>query len=253
MMTTWWRYGVSTVSSFYEEIKQLPSRNPYPPSGRLRWTSIRSRLVTILSDHAVEGARLIGPNALIQTANALLELEPGAARGVLAAAGEAEVPAHPPEEMVDERRFTALVHAVVEALGEERAARVMTRSGALTADYLLAHRIPPSFRWMVGRLPRDLGLRVLLGAISSHAWTFAGSGRFRYALHGAGVVELEIEDCPACRGLTARAPACGFYAGTFERLFREIIDDRMRVREGECHACGGHCCTLDARPEEAAA
>lgn len=209
--------------------------------------------MTLLPDHALEGARLIGPNALIQTAAALLELEPAVAREVLGAADEAGVLEHPPDEMVDERRFTTLTHVVVDRLGEERAARVLVRSGERTADYLMAHRIPPSFSWMVGRLPRDLGLRILLGAISSHAWTFAGSGRFRYELHGEGVVELEIEDCPACRGLTAVKPACGFYAGTFERLFRRIIDDRMRVREGECHACGGHCCTLSARPEEAQA
>jgi divinyl protochlorophyllide a 8-vinyl-reductase len=206
--------------------------------------------VTFLSDHAVEGARLIGPNALIQTAAALLELEPEAAREVLGAAGEAQVLEHPPEEMVDERRFATLTHVVVDRLGEERAARVLVRAGERTAEYLLAHRIPPPFRWMVGRLPRDLGLRILLGAISSHAWTFAGSGRFTYALQGEGVVELEIDDCPACRGLTAARPACGFYAGTFERLFRRLIDDHMRVREGECHACGGRCCTLTARPED---
>lgn len=197
-----------------------------------------------------EGARLIGPNALIQTAAALHELEGESAAAVLQAAGESLVREHPPEDMVDERRFAALVTTLVRELGEARAERVLVRSGSLTADYLMANRIPQPFQWLVRRLPRDLGLRLLLGAIASHAWTFAGSGRFRYDLRGDGRVELEIEDCPACRGLVTEQPVCGFYAGTFERLFRRLIDDRLRVRDAECQACGGACCALRATPDE---
>jgi divinyl protochlorophyllide a 8-vinyl-reductase len=197
------------------------------------------------------GTRLIGPNALIQTAAALYELEgESAAAGVLHAAGEPLVREHPPEDMVDERRFGALVTTLVHELGEARAERVLARSGSLTADYLIANRIPQPFQWLVHRLPRDLGLRLLLGAIASHAWTFAGSGRFRYELHGHGSVELEIEDCPACRGLVTEQPVCGFYAGTFERLFRRLVDDRLRVREAGCQACGGARCALWATPDE---
>lgn len=197
-----------------------------------------------------EGTRLIGPNALIQTAAALSELEGESAAAVLQAAGEPLVREHPPEDMVDERRFAALVTTLVHELGEARAERVLMRSGSLTADYLIANRIPQPFQWLVRRLPRDLGLRLLLGAIASHAWTFAGSGRFRYELHGDGNVELEIEDCPACRGLVTEQPVCGFYAGTFERLFRRLVDDRLRVREAGCQACGGTSCALRATPDE---
>jgi divinyl protochlorophyllide a 8-vinyl-reductase len=194
-------------------------------------------------------ARLIGPNALIQTAAALYELEGGSAAAILLAAGEPMVREHPPEDMVDERRFSQLVTTLVEHLGEARADAVLERSGALTADYLLAHRIPPPFQWLLRRLPRDLGLRLLLGAVASHAWTFAGSGRFRYELRGEGLVELAIEGCPACRGLHTKGPVCGFYAGTFERLFRKLVDDRMQVRAASCQACGGACCGLVAKPE----
>jgi divinyl protochlorophyllide a 8-vinyl-reductase len=206
--------------------------------------------VPLAGPHA-EGPRLIGPNALIQTAAALHELEgESAAAAVLDAAGEPQVREHPPEDMVDERRFAALVATLVHDLGEARAERVLVRSGSLTADYLIANRIPQPFQWLVRRLPRDLGLRLLLGAIASHAWTFAGSGRFRYELHGEGVVELAIEDCPACRGLVTEQPVCGFYAGTFERLFRRLVDDRLRVRESGCQACGGTCCALRTTPDE---
>ncbi|MCU0620367.1 MAG: bacteriochlorophyll 4-vinyl reductase [Gemmatimonadales bacterium] len=202
------------------------------------------------TEHPPQGARLIGPNALIQTAAALEQLEPAAQAHILAAAGEDEVTTHPPEAMVDERRFSRLVVAVVERLGVERAARVLERSGELTAEYLLAHRIPVPFQWLVRRLPSDLGLRLLLGAIGSHAWTFAGSGTFRYELLGGGRVRLHIEDCPACRELADRRCACGFYAGTFARLFREMIDGRMDVRAEPCAEATHHCCAMLAQPAD---
>ena len=205
--------------------------------------------VPLAGPHA-EGARLIGPNALIQTAAALHELEPGAAAAILLEAGEELVRDHPPEDMVDERRFAALVATLVRHLGEARAERVLARSGTLMADYLMAERIPPPFQWLLRRLPRDLGLRLLLGAVASNSWTFTGSGRIRYELPGDGIVELAIDDCPACRGLVTTRPVCGFYAGTFERLFRKLVDDRMRVREAECHACGGAGCALLAKPDD---
>ena len=47
-----------------------------------------------------------------------------------------------------------------------------------TGDYLLAHRIPKPVQALLKRLPAPLAARVLLAAITRHAWTFAGSGRF---------------------------------------------------------------------------
>ena len=196
-----------------------------------------------------EGARLIGPDALIQTAAALDELEAGSVAAILLDAGEAAVREHSHDDMVDERRFAVLVTALVRHLGDERAERVLERSGSLAADYLMVHRIPPTFQWLVRRLPRDLGLRLLLGAVASQTWTFAGSGRFRYELPGDGVVELAVDDCPACRGLVTRHPVCGYYTGIFERLFRTLIDDRIRVREASCHACGDGNCMMLGKPE----
>ena len=78
---------------------------------------------------------------------------------------------------------------------------------------------------------------------------FAGSGRFRYELPGDGLVELAVDDCPACRGLVTQHPVCGYYTGIFERLFRMLVDDRMRVREAGCHACDGGNCVLLGKPE----
>ncbi len=193
--------------------------------------------------------RNIGPNALIQTARALVALHgEAAALPLLVGAGEAEVLAHPPQEMVAEARFNRLVTTLAAALGPAEADRVLRRAGELTGDYLLQHRIPAGFQWLLRRLPTDMALRLLLGAIGSHAWTFSGSGHFHYAVLGGGRVALTIDDCPACRGVVAARPICGFYAGTFEHLFHRLVDPAITVVEAGCHACGGAGCWLEAGP-----
>ena len=197
-----------------------------------------------LSGSHADGVRLIGPNALIQTAAALYALEGASAVAVLAAAGEQTLSEQPPDDRVDERRFSRLVAALVAQLGEARAELVLAQGGALTADHLLTHQLPAPFQSLLRRLPRDQALRLLLGAVASHARAFVGSGRLRYELPQLGRVELTIDGCPACRGLTAARPMCGFYAGIFERLFRTLVDDGMRVTETGCQACGGASCTL---------
>jgi len=199
------------------------------------------------------GVRLIGPNALNQTVAALQVLEGGSAVAVLAIAGEPDLREMPPDERVDERRFTRLVAALTAELGEARAGLVLVRSGTLTADHLLAEQLPAVFQSLLRRPPRDHALRLLLGVVASRARAFVGSGRLRYELPHMGRVELTIEDCPACRGLLATQPLCGFYAGMFERLFRVLVDDAMRVRETDCRACGAAHCTLLAERVEAVA
>jgi hypothetical protein len=67
----------------------------------------------------------------------------------------------------------------------------------------------------------------LPGAIASHAWTFAGSGRFGTTCTATNV-ELAIEDSPRVPGPRHEQPVCGFYAGTFGGLFRRLVDDGLR-------------------------
>jgi divinyl protochlorophyllide a 8-vinyl-reductase len=93
------------------------------------------------------------------------------------------------------------------------------------------------------RLPAAWAARLLLKAVSQHAWTFCGSGRFE-ARAGRPVV-LEIHDNPLCRGLHSDAPACEFYAATFERLFRVLVHPATQVRETQCEARGDPCCRFE--------
>jgi divinyl protochlorophyllide a 8-vinyl-reductase len=145
--------------------------------------------------------------------------------------------------MVDEHDVTALQRAAFLHLGPERAARISTDAGRRTGDYLLANRIPRPAQAVLRKLPRRMAARLLLAAMARHAWTFAGSGRFSYETSPR--LLLRVDDSPLCRSLRTDAPACHYFAATFERLFVAIISPSTRVVEIECRAAGGALCVFD--------
>jgi divinyl protochlorophyllide a 8-vinyl-reductase len=98
---------------------------------------------------------------------------------------------------------------------------------------------------MLRVLPRHLAAFVLLKAIGAHAWTFAGTSRFSWSM--GRTVTLRFEDCPLCRGDAAAAPCCHYYAATFERLFRALINADTRVRETACIATGSPACSFEVQ------
>jgi len=188
----------------------------------------------------------IGPNALIQTLVAMQAMLPDSAlHATLAHAGELPLLAELPDSMVPERRFVALVGALRRVVSPDLAARVLARSGQLTGEYVLAHRIPRLARYALPRLPRRLALRVLLKAIGAHAWTFAGAGRFSWTLQPSGAV-LRLADCPTARDVVLDHPACDYYRACFETLLRRLVDPTLRVTEIACAAQGAPACCFDA-------
>ena len=183
----------------------------------------------------------IGPNCLIRTVQALGErLGESEARAWLVAQGHRNLTERLPESMVPEADFHALAGHVLDGLGEEAGLAVLDRSGVLTAEYLLAHRIPAPARLLLPHLPARLGLRILSRAIGAHAWTFAGSGRFSVRLAGDPV--FAIAGCPMCRGRHAARPTCSYYRATFEHLLRRLLHPRLTVTESACEAVGGAAC-----------
>ncbi len=194
--------------------------------------------------HAASGR--IGPNAIIRMVEALDDLEgKGAGARLLERSGLSRYIGRLPEAMVDEAEVIALHRAVREAVGEGRAETLAWLAGRKTADYLLAHRIPKAMQRVLTILPAPLAARALLAAISRHAWTFAGSGRFRVVSHAP--VTVEIADCPLARGIAADRPACGYFAATLERLFAVLVHPDVRVRETACTATGAPACRFEAR------
>lgn len=190
---------------------------------------------------ALDTAGKIGPNAVIQTVNALIELHgAAAAREVLERIGRPGLIDYRPGSLIDEREFETLHRDLVGALGLGESGRVMARAGALTAQYVIANRIPRPAQRALRLLPRAIGLRLLLGAIGQHTWTFAGSGKFSYTLGQTRL--LAIEHCLTARGITSDAPACAFYQAAFQGFLTTLIDSRLRVREVHCASCGAPRC-----------
>jgi len=188
----------------------------------------------------------IGPNAITRLAEVLPALVGSSAtQRLFEHAGLATYLATPPEQMVDEAEVTRLHRTLRADFGPALAAEAARQAGSRTADYLLAHRIPKPVQALLKALPAPLAARVLLAAIRRHAWTFAGSGSFT-AVAGQPVV-LTIRHNPLCKGLSADAPACDFYAAVFERLFRVLVHAGATVAETACEACGDAECRFELR------
>jgi divinyl protochlorophyllide a 8-vinyl-reductase len=186
----------------------------------------------------------IGPNAVIRMIEALREQVGDAETARLfGLAGLSHHLAQAPDRMVDERDVVAL-HTVVRAeLGADAARAAARQAGLLTADYLLANRIPKPVQSILKILPATLAGRVLLAAIGKHSWTFAGSGDF--AAVGGHPVRFRIAGCPVCRGAQSAVPLCDYYGATFERLFRTLVHRDAQVIETACEAVGAAACMFE--------
>jgi divinyl protochlorophyllide a 8-vinyl-reductase len=183
----------------------------------------------------------IGPNAITQMTCALEQLlgaQP--ARALLRGQGFGAYLDSPPQGMVGELEVISLHTAVRDSLPGRDFHRVAGAAGRSTADYLLAHRIPAWLQPVLRACPARLSSRLLLGAIARHAWTFAGSGRFR-AIPGTPV-QITIEGCAMCCGAHAGQPMCDYYAETFGRLFAALVHPEARARETHCIAAGSSSC-----------
>lgn len=166
----------------------------------------------------------IGPNALIQSVNALREqYNEARIRTILRQCGQEDLLSTSPTTMVPEQAFAELVVALADQLGIEPARQILWRAGQLTAGYLLHHRIPRPFQWLLRPLPDRLALQLLLLAVGKHAWTFVGSGQFSYM----------VGKMPTLTVLTRLYPGeavCGFYGGTFDHLIHVLIAAQAQTK-----------------------
>ncbi|NTV99896.1 MAG: bacteriochlorophyll 4-vinyl reductase [Oscillochloris sp.] len=185
-------------------------------------------------------AAKIGPNSIIQTIAALREAYAPDELPDLLAGGAEQYLSQLPHEMIPESQFHALVELLTARLGVERAGAILYRSGERTADYVRANRIPAPIRTLLGLLPGPLSLRILLPAISKHAWTFAGSGQFTFSLGWMPTVSIGK---PADRDTSGIAAVlCRYYCGAFTQMFRRLVSQRIVLQETSCQARGGNAC-----------
>lgn len=205
--------------------------------------------------HAPAPDGRIGPNAVLRLRDALeADFGPTATEALFVDAGLTALYRSPPHEMVHEQAVARLHEALRSRHGMRTAMRISRWAGEMTGDYLLANRIPAAARRVLPYLPATVAARVLVRAMSRHAWTFAGSGRFEtswargtYQFPGEPQLELRIVDCPLCRGARVDGMACEYYAATFERLFRVLMEPDCEVREVACSAAGAAACRFAVR------
>lgn len=190
-----------------------------------------------------EAAGRIGPNSITRLAEVVREeLGRAAEAQLFSDAHLAHYLATPPTEMVDERDVAALYGALADHYPERHARRLAWRAGSRTGTYLLEKRIPKPIQRVLRRLPRRLGGMILKRAIARNAWTFTGSGHLEVA-RGLSP-NFTIEQCKLCDGRTPTGCPCAFYAGTFERLYRELISVHARADLADCRTDINHRCTV---------
>lgn len=191
---------------------------------------------------ACAGGARIGPNAVLQHLP-VLDAAIGAAarRALMRHAGVSE----PPEDagMLPEDEVVRLHRAVRDRLPGQ-ASGIQRAAGLATGGYILAHRIPRPARVLIRALPAALGARLLAAAIAKHAWTFAGSGRFRIVGHHP--LAFEIAANPLAVG-SAASPSCDWHAAVFERLFAALVWPEVTVVETDCCAAGAGACRFVLR------
>ena len=181
-------------------------------------------------------APLVGPNAVIRTGLALTALAGrAAARAVYLRAGRPDWLDAPPTAMTPQDDAAALFAALrAERPGDWRA--VAALSGRMTADYLLANRIPALARLALRAAPPRLAARLLVAAIGRNAWTFAGSGGFEAAAGDPTV--LRIAANPLAQ------PGCPWHVAVFETLFRRLVSAQARVSHPACCGRGDAACVF---------
>lgn len=195
--------------------------------------------------HAPEAAR-IGPNAIIRIAEALsAQFGSETAARVFADAGLGDYLVAMPTTMVDEHEVTRLHVALRANLPAADVRSVSREAGRLTGNYLLANRIPGPAQRVLRLLPAPLAARALLKAIERNRWTFCGSAEL--TVRPGSPVRLELRDCALARGARSPAPVCDYYAATFERLFRELVNRKAQAAETACAGCGSAACAFEIR------
>jgi divinyl protochlorophyllide a 8-vinyl-reductase len=191
------------------------------------------------------GVHRVGPNAIIQTRD-VLDDACGVAlrRRILDEAGLRLWQMQDPAGMVSADDVNALNARIAALLPEAQAAAVLDEAGQRTGDYIMAHRIPAVAQIVLRMLPARLSLRLLLKAVTQHAWTFAGSALVTSDADWRGHGWIRIEDNPICTARSGFA-ACIWHEAVFRRLFSTLVSHRIRVRETQCTGRGDGACLFE--------
>ena len=208
-------------------------------------------LSTELADHRLIATQpagrdraQIGPNVVLQLIPAAIALGLGdRLQTLFKAAGFENWWTDPPKEMIAAKDAAILFCAIHKTFSGMEAEALLTRAGQMTADYLLANRIPRAAQVILRLMPRNISVPVLSNAIAKHAWTFAGAGRFQARMTPA--LQFEIAGNPLCADLQTSYPSCHWHAAVFQRIFESIFHKPVRVIEKDCACVSDRFCRFD--------
>jgi divinyl protochlorophyllide a 8-vinyl-reductase len=186
----------------------------------------------------------IGPNAITQLVAVLDRIEGRRLRDAVMALAAVSVP-DPAKGMIPEGEAAA-VHLALRRIAPDRAEALLRLAGLATGRYILRHRIPRLAQGLIRALPAGLGARVLTAAITRHAWTFAGSGRFRVTSRDP--LTFEVAANPLVAHERAAHPICHWHSAVFEQLFSALVWPDCTVREVACCAMGHPACRFQILP-----
>ncbi len=166
-----------------------------------------------------EEQALIGPNAITQLRLALIDgLGSDAARRIFEKADAATAFDTPPTEMIDERLARRVFDTLFQTLPPDQAGDLARTAGTRTADYIIANRIPKLAVGVLRWAPPSVAGPMLIRAIAKHAWTFAGSGRFKtLPRRRSAPARVTIEGNPLSM------PSAVWHRAVFERLFQVLV------------------------------
>lgn len=180
----------------------------------------------------------VGPNAILQTMEALTEIGGlDLTRRMFGAAGLLPLLDAPPSEMVPAAWASDLHRAIASELPAPEAAQIAIDAGRKTGRYILDNRIPAVARKVLRVLPKRIAGPMLLRAIERHAWTFAGSAEV--AVEAGAPMYFFIYNNPLA------VPRCLWHCAVFETLFRELVSPRTRVSHVCCCANGADACVFE--------
>jgi divinyl protochlorophyllide a 8-vinyl-reductase len=141
--------------------------------------------------------------------------------------------------MIPEQQ-AARLHQVLRTTAPDQAPQIAKKAGIRTAQYILRHRIPRPAQTVLRLLPGALAAKSLSKAISTHAWTFVGSGQFR----AVSPWHFEIDNNPLIAGERGTSPLCHWNASVFQHLYQSLVDLRCVCVETRCGALGAGPCVF---------
>ncbi|UAB77598.1 bacteriochlorophyll 4-vinyl reductase [Erythrobacter sp. SCSIO 43205] len=189
-----------------------------------------------LSSNEDEALAQIGPHALIHAVEVMRELLDQDA--VAAVFSNAQIDAVPTGDAMVSEVDALRLHRWLAAREPFACFEIAGEAAKRTGDYIIAHRIPKLAARVLKILPARLAAPLLMRAISRHAWTFVGAGRFTFT----GGWRFRIDRRAAGDATLPAQSLFHWYAGVFERLYQRLIapDCHCEVRgcdEAELEMC----------------